>query len=132
MVSFVLVQLLSPLPRFSVPVQFTPYNSLKVFDISKHTGPGVADVAGPWPQRQLLYQLVCSMGGCTDKVLRIAILMPFGCSDCNCSTARLYSYHDNGRHYCTQLSLLKLFIKLTHVNMHSDDNNTPLSFSLIN
>ena len=22
----------------SVPVQFTPYNSLKVFDISKHTG----------------------------------------------------------------------------------------------
>lgn len=45
-VSFVLVQLLSPLPRVSVPVQFTPYNSLKVFDISKHTDPGVADVAG--------------------------------------------------------------------------------------
>lgn len=70
---FVIVQLLSPLPTFSVPVQFTPYNSLKVFDISKHTG--VADVAGPRPQRQLLYQPVCSMGCCTDKV-RIAVLMP--------------------------------------------------------
>lgn len=46
MLSFVLAQLLSPLPRFSVPVQFTPYNSLKVFDISKPSGPGVADVAG--------------------------------------------------------------------------------------
>lgn len=60
---FVLAQMLSPLLRFSVPVQFTPYNSLKVFDISKHTGPGVADVAGPRPQRQLLYQPVRSMGG---------------------------------------------------------------------
>lgn len=70
-----------PLPRFSVPVQFTPYNSLKVFDISKHTGPGVADVAGPWPQRQLLYQPVRSMGVCTDMVLRTAVLMPCGCSD---------------------------------------------------
>lgn len=46
MLSFVLAQLLSPLPRFSVPVQFTPYNSLKVFDISKPSGPEVADVAG--------------------------------------------------------------------------------------
>lgn len=46
MLSFVLAQLRSPLPRFSVPVQFTPYNSLKVFDISKPSGPGVADVAG--------------------------------------------------------------------------------------
>lgn len=43
MVPFVLVQMLSPLPRVSVPVQFTPYNSLKVFDISKHTGPGGAE-----------------------------------------------------------------------------------------
>lgn len=81
MVSFVLVQLLSPLPRFSVPVQFTPYNSLKVFDISKPSGSGVADVAVLWPQRQLLYQPVRFMGGCADKVLRIAILVPFGCSD---------------------------------------------------
>lgn len=54
MVSFVLAQLLSPLPRFSVPVQFTPYNGLKVFDISKPSGSGVADVAVLWPQRQLL------------------------------------------------------------------------------
>lgn len=106
MVSFVLVQLLSPLPRFSVPVQFTPYNSLKVFDISKHSGPGVADVAGPWPQRQLLYQPGRSTGGCTDKVLRIAVLTPFGCSDCNCPTAKLDLYHDNGRRYNTQLPLL--------------------------
>lgn len=74
MVPFVLVQLHSPLPSFSVPVQFTPYSRLKVFDISKHTGPGVADVAAPGPQRQLLYQPVRSTGGCADKVLRIAIL----------------------------------------------------------
>lgn len=89
MVPFVLVQLLSPLPRFSVPVQFTPYNSLKVFDISKHSGPGGADVAGLRPQRQLLYQPACSMGGYIDKVLKIAVLMPFGCCVCNCPTAKL-------------------------------------------
>lgn len=63
MVSFVLVQLLTPPPRFSVPVQFTPYNSLKVSDVSKPSGSGIADVAGLWPRRQLLYQPVCSMGG---------------------------------------------------------------------
>lgn len=89
MVSFVLAQPLSPLPRFSVPVQFTPYNSLKVFDISKPSGPGVADVAGLWPQRQLLYQPGCSTGGCADKVLRIAVLLPFGCFDTNCISAEL-------------------------------------------
>lgn len=79
--SFVLVQLLSPLPRVPVPVQFTPYNSLKVFDISKPSGSGVAAVAGLCPQRQLLYQPVRSTGGCADKLLRAAVLVPFGCSD---------------------------------------------------
>lgn len=51
-----------PTPSCSVPVQFIPYDSLKVFDISKHTepsGPGrvqaAADVPGPGPQRGLLY-----------------------------------------------------------------------------
>lgn len=122
-----------PLPRFSVPVQFTPYNSLKVFDISKHAGPGVADVAGLWPQRQLLYQPVRSAGVCADKVLRTAALMPFGCSDC--PTAKLGSYHDNGRHYSMQLSLFlrscSVLLKWPPLIGPSDDNNTPLSFPVI-
>lgn len=61
--ALVLVQLPScPLPGFSGPVRLTPYNSLKVFDISKHTGPGLADAVGLKPQRQLLYWAALSLG----------------------------------------------------------------------
>src|SRR4029434_9429827 len=36
-VPFVSSPMAKPLPSCSVPVRFTPYNSLQVFDISKHT-----------------------------------------------------------------------------------------------
>lgn len=75
MLPFVLAQLLSPLPRFSVPVQFTPYNSLKVFDISKPSGPGVADVAGFVATEAVIVSAsALHRGGCADKVLRIAVV----------------------------------------------------------
>src|SRR4029434_6169767 len=55
-VPFVSSPMAKPLPSCSVPVRFTPYNSLQVFDISKHThtqththtctGQNAADVAG--------------------------------------------------------------------------------------
>lgn len=129
MLSFVLAQLLSPLPRFSVPVQFTPYNSLKVFDISKPSGPGVADVAGFVATEAVIVSAsALHRGAVLIRCSGLLLLLPFACFDTKLSydqTQFIYLFFKSGSN-APHSSRLCMLIGAPR------DKNNPLSLFLIN
>lgn len=63
---------------------------------------------GLWPERQLLYQPATPWGGCSDKVLRSVVLVPFCC--CNCQMA----HSDSGSRNLTAFMKMFRFMKIAH------------------